>query len=527
VEAVLPGYLQKSRWFRGKARPVKSAVFGEFLSLHNHGRPWCLSLVQVDYVDGDGETYLLPLVRLEGEKARRIMKDLPHSVIARLRDKDDVGEAILCDALVDKGCCEGLLEIVARGRHTKAAEGELAGVTTRAFRRDPEQSLEPALVKAEQTNTSVVFGRQYILKLVRRLEEGTNPDLEIGRFLTERGCEFIPPVAGAIEYRKRKGEPLTLAILQGYIPNQGDAWSYTLDVLKHYFERVAVERVAVQALPLPGTAMPESSEEEIPASVYQVIGPYLESARLLGQRTGDLHVWLASERENPRFTPETFSTLYQRALYQSMRTLAVRVFLLLRRSINAVPEALAPEVRRVLGLEKAVLDRFRAVTQRKITAQRIRCHGDFHLGQVLYTGKDFLIIDFEGEPARPISERKIKRSPLRDVAGMLRSFHYAAYSALFDQEAHGTVNADDLPYLESCANLWHGWVSKVYLKAYLEAASRAEFLPKTKEELAMLLGLYLLEKGVYELGYELNNRPDWLRIPVRGILHLLSGDAGE
>lgn len=236
---------------------------------------------------------------------------------------------------------------------------------------------------------------------------------------------------------------------------------------------------------------------------------------------------LASEKENPRFTPETFSTLYQRALYQSMRTLAARVFLLFRRRINALPESLVPQARQVLGLEKTVLDRFRAVTQRKITAQRIRCHGDFHLGQVLYTGKDFVIIDFEGEPARPISERRIKRSPLRDVAGMLRSFHYAVYSALFDQETHGIVKPDDLPYLEFCANLWHGWVSRVYVKAYLEEASRAGFLPRTREELAMLLDLYLLEKAVYELGYELNNRPGWLRIPVRGILQLLTGDGGK
>jgi maltose alpha-D-glucosyltransferase/alpha-amylase len=376
-------------------------------------------------------------------------------------------------------------------------------------------------MKAEQTNTSVVFGRQYILKLVRRLEEGTNPDLEIGRFLTERGCDFIPPVAGAIEYRKPKGEPATLALLQGFIPNQGDAWSYTLDVLKHYFERVAVDRAGVEGLPLPGRVLPESSEEEIPTSVYEVIGRYLESARLLGQRTGSLHVFLASEKEDPRFTPETFSTLYQRALYQSMRTHAGRVFLLFRRGIKDVPESLMVEARQVLGLENAVIDRFKAVTQRKITAQRIRCHGDFHLGQVLYTGKDFVIIDFEGEPARPISERRIKRSPLRDVAGMLRSFHYAVYSALFDQEAHGIVKPDDLPYLDFCANLWHGWVSRVYVKAYLEEASRAEFLPRTKEELALLLDVYLLEKVVYELGYELNNRPEWLRIPVRGFLQLM------
>ena len=527
LEEGLPGYLQKSRWFRGKARAMKTAVFGEVLSIHNHSRPWSLALVQVDYADGDGETYLLPLVQVEGERAARIIKDFPHGVIARLIEKESGREAILCDAVVDRESCEAMLEFIARGRHAKALEGDVVGVTTRALHRDPDVSLEPAPLKAEQSNTSVVFGRQYILKLVRRLEAGTNPDLEIGRFLTEAGCDFIPPVSGAIEYRKPKGEPLTLAILQRFVPNQGDAWSYTLDVLKHYFERAAVERARMATLPLPDQGVLFSLEEEIPSSVYEMIGPYMESARLLGHRTGSLHVLLASEKENPRFVPESFSTLYQRGLYQSMRTLTARVFLLLGRRIDTVPEALVPEARRILGLEKAVIDRFRAVTQKKITAQRIRCHGDFHLGQVLYTGKDFVIIDFEGEPARPISERRIKRSPLRDVAGMLRSFHYAVYSALMDQETHGVVKPDDLPYLESCATLWYAWVSRVYVKAYLEATSRAEFLPSTEEELAMLLDIYLLEKGVYELGYELNNRPDWLRIPVRGLLQLLSREEGK
>jgi maltose alpha-D-glucosyltransferase / alpha-amylase len=172
-------------------------------------------------------------------------------------------------------------------------------------------------------------------------------------------------------------------------------------------------------------------------------------------------------------------------------------------------------------MEKAVLDRFRAVTERKITAQRIRCHGDLHLGQFLYTGNDFVIIDFEGEPGRPLSERKIKRSPLRDTAGMLRSFDYAVHSALFDHEAHGIIKPDDRPYLERCTSLWRGWVSKVYVQAYLDATGRAEFLPGTGEQLGVLMNIYLLEKAVYELSYELNNRPEWLRIPLRGILQLL------
>jgi maltose alpha-D-glucosyltransferase/alpha-amylase len=207
-----------------------------------------------------------------------------------------------------------------------------------------------------------------------------------------------------------------------------------------------------------------------------------------------------------------------------MRSLAGRVLNLLRKKVRDLPEPLIPEAREILALEKEILERFKAVTKRKITAQRIRCHGDYHLGQVLFTGKDFVIIDFEGEPARPISERRIKRSPLRDVAGMLRSFHYAVYSALSAQEAHGVVKPDDFPYLEFCAELWYRWVSWIFLGAYYDAASKGEFLPRTTEELRLLLDLYLLEKAVYELGYELNNRPDWLRIPIRGILHLLSGE---
>jgi maltose alpha-D-glucosyltransferase / alpha-amylase len=518
VERLLPAYLMKNRWFRGKGRSIKTAGFGEFFFL-NHDA--LFSVVQVDYTDGDGESYLLPLMQAEGEKERRIFEEVPHAAIARLIDQKEGKEAILCDAIVDRGVNEALLAFMVRGRKAKAAEGEVVGVTTRAFHPIQGESLEPSVMKIEQTNTSVAFGRQYILKLVRRLEEGTNPDLEIGRFLTERGCEFAPPLAGAVEYRKPGVEPVTLAILQKFIPNQGDAWSYTLDVLKGYFERVSVERSEVESLSLPRSALIPASDEELPGPVYELIGPYVESARLLGRRTGSLHVLLASEKNNPRFAPEVFSTLYQRALYQSMRTLTGRVFQLLRKNIKSVPEAHSAEAGRILGLEKAVLERFRAVTERKITAQRIRCHGDLHLGQFLYTGNDFVIIDFEGEPGRPVSERKIKRSPLRDLAGMLRSFDYAVNSALFDQEAHGIVKADDLPYLEWSARLWKSWVSRVYVQAYLDSAGRSEFLPERGEELELLLNIHLLEKAVYELGYELNNRPEWLKIPLQGILQLL------
>lgn len=232
---------------------------------------------------------------------------------------------------------------------------------------------------------------------------------------------------------------------------------------------------------------------------------------------------MASDPEDPAFAPEPFSSLYQRSLYQSMRTLTARVIQLLRSGLKGLSEAIRPEAQEIVRMEGRILDRFQSIVSTKIKAQRIRCHGDYHLGQVLYTGKDFVIIDFEGEPARPISERRIKRSPLRDVAGMIRSFHYAAYAALFSQRDHEAVRSGDLLHLESQAEYWSLWVAVAFLKRYLETAKGAAFLPESSKDLEILLDLYLLEKAVYELGYELNNRPEWVRIPLQGIRRAVEG----
>jgi maltose alpha-D-glucosyltransferase/alpha-amylase len=503
---------------------MKSTKIQEVLPLQNESSMAYMTLVQVDYMDGDAETYTLPLSYASGEDADVVLREYKNSILARLRMKDNGEEGILYDALVGKGFCNALLKAMARRHRRRGADGELVASTTRAFRdirgRD-DGPLEPSLLKAEQSNTSVVYGDRFILKLFRRLQPGVNPDLEVGRFLTEHRFAHIPPVAGAIEYRKGRKEPMTLAILQGLVPNEGDAWEYTLDVLGHYFENVLAQRSRLSDVPLPKASLLDLVEVQIPEEVSQLIGPYMEAARLLGLRTGELHTVLSSSPDEPAFAPESFTKLYQRSLYQSMRTLAGQVFQLLRQRLKDLPEALRLEAQQVLDLQKNVIDAFRAIPEKKITAMRIRCHGDYHLGQVLYTGKDFVIIDFEGEPARPIGERRIKRSPLRDVAGMLRSFDYAVHSAMFAQEARGLFGPEDQAYLESWAGFWHLWVCVGFLKPYLGVAAQGQFLPKTRDEIQVLLDVYLLEKAIYELGYELNNRPDWAKIPLRGIKQLL------
>jgi maltose alpha-D-glucosyltransferase/alpha-amylase len=306
-------------------------------------------------------------------------------------------------------------------------------------------------------------------------------------------------------------------MLQGWVANEGDAWSYTLDQLKPYFDSVQARRLEeIEMLP-PEKHVVDLADEEIPPQAQEIIGPYLPAAALLGQRTAELHVALASDNSDPDFAPETYTVQYRQSLYQSMRSLASKAFEILRERVEQLPENARHEATEVLAAEHRILARFRAVLDKKITALRLRVHGDYHLGQVLYTGKDFVIIDFEGEPARPISERRLKRSALRDIAGMLRSFGYAANFALRSD----TFRPEDRPALERWGRCWQLWVSVAFLKSYLTGAAQGNFLPKTRDEMKLLLDLFALEKAIYELAYELNNRPDWVDVPLQGIRDIM------
>jgi maltose alpha-D-glucosyltransferase/alpha-amylase len=249
---------------------------------------------------------------------------------------------------------------------------------------------------------------------------------------------------------------------------------------------------------------------------------YIESARLIGERTAAMHLALASETQNPNFTPEPFTPLTQRGSFQSMRNLTRQNFQLLARQLKSFsPEVLA-QAQQVLALEPEILKKFRQIYERRLDVTRIREHGNFHLGQLLYTGKDFFIIDFAGEPAVSLSERRLKRSPLQDIAGMVRSFHYAAYAALLKHIERGTPVDGQLPRLILWAQFWARWVSAIFYKSYLQAVGNAAFLPPTEADRQVMMEIFLLRKVIYELGYELNHHPDWVKIPLQGILDLMN-----
>jgi maltose alpha-D-glucosyltransferase/alpha-amylase len=318
------------------------------------------------------------------------------------------------------------------------------------------------------------------------------------------------------------GSRSVAAIAQQFVANQGDVFSYTLDAIADYFELVVAEPNPPEVGSLAAAALLAAADEGPPDIAHRTVGSYLDLARLLGVRTGELHTVLASERRDPAFAPEPFSEHYQRSVYQSIHAMARQSMRLLGRRVDDLAAVAAEDARFLLENHELIDDRLRGLMGRKFGGMRIRVHGDFHAGQVLHTGRDLVIIDFEGEPARPLSERRLKRSALRDVAGMIRSFHYAAYGSLLHSNLGPNIRDEDAETLDPWIRAWYRWVSAAYLRGYREATAGADFLPTDEDEWAILLDAMLFHKAFYELGYELNNRPDWVGIPLRGIAQLLA-----
>lgn len=532
---VLPRYLKNCRWFGGKAKIIRNIRIVESIPVAKISDASYILLLEVSYTEDSQDLYLLPLsfaLARKAEqpleeltvKAKLIIEESPESVITQLWV--DSQEGTLYDATFDGSFREALLALIARRKRIRGSRGELVGLQGKMFRRladDQALSLNSQPVRAEQSNTSILYEDKLYLKLFRSLKEGINPDQEITQFLTEKaGFPHVPPFAGSIEYRQPGLKPILIGLLQGFIPNQGDAWAYTQDAVGRYFEQVLSNAREIQEVPKSPASLSPVDINSVPPLLQELIeGHYLQMVTLLGKRTAEMHLALSSLPEERDLSPEPFSILYQRSIYQSMRSLFRRVLQALKHNIRNLPKTLQEEASYILDSEQKILDYFQEVMSRKFSAMRIRIHGDYHLGQVLYTGKDFFIIDFEGEPARTVSERRWKRSPLRDVAGMIRSFQYAAYTALFKESS---IRPEDVPVLKPWASLWHRYVSGIFLGSYLDSAGNASFIPGDKEELKVMLKAFLLEKAVYELGYELNNRPDWMIIPLKGIRDLLEGE---
>jgi maltose alpha-D-glucosyltransferase / alpha-amylase len=527
LKRALPDYLPRCRWFRSKSRTIKNVEVQEMVPLHDGDPPDNLVFLNVEYTNGEPENYVLPLTVAMGEKAREVRSRWPKQIIAEVTSVSqngggNGGTGILYDASVSPEFGREMLAMIERRRRIKNGNSEVLANTTRELRAvdDEATGREPRLLKAEQSNTSIIFGDKFILKLFRKPENGVNPDIEMGRFLTERArFAHSPPVVGWIDYKIGRSDARNLAILQGFVPNQGDAWDYTLKELAHYFE-LAATKLSPPEMPQASVVETLALKEPDPLAA-ELMGTYLDSAEVMGRRIAELHLALLSDSNDPDFAPEPYSALYQRSVYQSMRNLLGQVLRTMNSRMDAIPEDLRRSASAIAAQREAIAQRFETFLRRRLSVVRMRCHSDLHLGQMLFTGKDFIIIDFEGEPARPLSERRRKRAALRDVAGMLRSFQYAALSEMTNQLRMGRIGKIDFRAMEPWARFWETWASWSFMRGYVGTANQAPCLPKDSAELKVLLEAFVLEKAVYELGYELDNRPEWIFLPLNGIANVL------
>jgi maltose alpha-D-glucosyltransferase/alpha-amylase len=516
LERVLARHIPSRRWFVSKLRTITSVSVLDALPAGDRSDPaGYLAIVRVELDHGPPEQYLMPLAAAFGEKARSFRRWHPESIVADISAGEDDG--VLYDAVWEPALSVAVFEMIGRRRAVPSRDGRSWGAPSpsyRLVRQALPEAVAPAPMSAEQSNSSVTLADKAVLKYLRRVEEGTNPGVELPRFLAERAhFPHAPLSGGSLEYRsnRRESRPMTLVSLEELVPNEGDGWSYVVDALGRGIEEaIAHGSEQTASVSAPPGLLALGPDDRPPDELYG----HVEWASLLGRRTGELHVALASDLTDPAMCPEPMTPVDRLSLYHGAGSMLRRTFRQLRDSPASA--SLPPVLRR----ERDIQERLRTMATVPAAAQRIRVHGDYHLGQVLWTGKDIVVIDFEGEPARSLEQRRLKRPVVIDLAGMVRSFHYASRAVAMraDRDLVGPQGHRELePWLFA----WYRWVSAGFLRAYLDVPGVDWLLPADRRELAALLDFFLLEKAVYELGYEANARPEWVDIPARGILDVL------
>ena len=510
--ALVP-FMQRQRWFASKSREVRQARFTDSAAIRRGTSPAFLTIVSLEYTDGRTDSYFVPLSLIGRDEADRVLTESPSRVLSLITG---ARKGAIIDAFYDDDACDRMLRHMLSAEELTTSRGSIQGIRDETGLQPPSSS-KWARPGGDQSNSLAFADDRYVLKLFRRIEPGPNPEYEIGRFLTRQRFPRVPELHGAIEYLRPGLEPGTLALLQSNVKNQGTAWDFTLDELRRYFERVSA-RSSDPALPA-DPAVPADAAPFFRAVAHY----YLQSAEVLGRRTADLHRALSGSTEEA-FAPEPFDNAERERAADDMRRNAGAILDLLAQRVTTLTDGSRSLAEIVLGERTSLMKTFDDLTSVASAGVRIRVHGDYHLGQVLRVEEDFVILDFEGEPARPITARRRKHSPVKDVAGMVRSFGYAAHAALFAFTVHAP---GDRVVLESWADTWQRWVSAAFIASYRETLSAATLTSASAiapgdSAWTTLLRAFVLDKALYELGYELNNRPEWVRIPLAGIHKLIA-----
>ncbi len=499
---ILPRFTAGQRWFAAKGERIERVAMREYAHWLKDRDPWLLTVIDVQLAGLASQSYFLPLrIGWEAEDSGTVLA--PY-MLAKVRQQARVGT--LSDALADPAFCESLAAAMGQNLELSFGQGRLSFCCTAAYAELAGDTAlrEIRVPSVAGSNTTAILGERLFLKVYRHLQEGTNIELEMGRFLTEVSpFSHVAPLAGAVQYQDADGKRYSLGLLQGALKNQGDAWTYTLDYLERYLEAARLR-----------------SPEPVVSEAEEVHGPYLLMMHTLGRRTGELHQALGKPSGDSAFDPEPIRRQHVHAWVKRARAEVIATLELLRQHRTDIPESLRAECDLLIAARRALINRLSALGRNVPKASRIRHHGDYHLGQVLVAENDFVIVDFEGEPTRPLEERRAKHSPLRDVAGMLRSFDYAAQVVLKRLTAE---NSQGVGLLGPLVEAWERLAKQAFLTGYREAAEGCPSYPSTSEQTDALIELFTMEKGLYELRYELDNRPDWIDIPLRGLLKLVPG----
>jgi maltose alpha-D-glucosyltransferase/alpha-amylase len=509
-------FLQRQRWFAGKARVLRAARFLDWGVVRKGPDPLFLTIVEAEYEDGGRERYCLPLALVSGSAIDALLADMPQAVIARLTG---ARKGIVIDAGTSRAAGQALIEAFDQEQTVRTKRGVARARRTPQYDevRGTAAPLTPHRLGAEQSNTSLRFGDRLVVKLFRRLHAGPNPEVEIGEHFTAR-AQFTraPRLAAYLEYEAAGETPVHLGVAQELLRSQSDGWNHALAELGRFYEEVEHRGAPPADLAVTGRLF-ETAAAATPPLMCELAGSYIDSATMLGRRTAEMHLALSMDTSSEAFAPAPFTRDDLAALGADALRQAKRAQALLETHLETLPAESRDTAR---GLVEQAIESLRAVhasdagRPSEFTATRIRVHGDYHLGQVLWSESDYFILDFEGEPERSLDERRHKESPLKDVAGMLRSYSYAAYAALLKRPA-------GVERLDEWASLWQRWVSAAFLRGYVGVTGAITLLPQDPVQRARLLDLFMIDKALYELNYELNNRPDWVRIPLKGLSELL------
>jgi maltose alpha-D-glucosyltransferase/alpha-amylase len=510
----LEAYARRCRCFtRGAAAP-RTIRLAEHFHLPSGV---LLTVLEAKHAQGRVEKYLLPLRFVTGEAAAAAAGKWPQALVASIEFPGVKG--LIYDAAQDPVFHADLLALFIRRKKVRSGQGELTARANPLFRRALETNPMPGdsrVLKASPSGITIVYGNLFLLRFCRRLEEGISPDLELGlRLGGEKDFPPVPAVYGALNLNRAGRLHGTLGVLRSFVPNQGEAWGLMVDEVSKYYE--AALSAPAGAVPPPAELTP-AEMKDIPLPLISLAGAAsFEMAAMLGRRLGEIHAALASGTADPDFAPEAFSRLYQRSVFQSMSGNAKKAFLALGRHIKDTPPEQHDDLKALLDVQQKLLRLMQRLTEKKYTGKKIRIHGNCTLDQALFTGKDFVIKDFEGDQEKTLGERRIKRSPLRDAASMIFSFYYAAHAPFL---MPGGIARKELPGLSGWLDLWFHYAAASFLRGYLAPAQAAQLLPQPPEDTLSLLKVFLAEKAALALSAELQGRTDWVLVPAKFLRRL-------